>query len=101
MEMTVLGGMRVDQHPADGVTHALLDLAIVLLANALLAIVLPRMVVTRPMIMMMLGGRRCGLRNRQPSATARFLGCRVRLPCCGRHRIFLQNGLYPIPRRGK
>ena len=50
MQMTMLRGMRIDQHPADGVTHALRDLAIVLLA-----IVLPRMVVTRmAMIMVML-----------------------------------------------
>ena len=41
MQMTVLRGMRIDQHPADGVTHAFRDLAIVLLAT-----VQPRMVVS-------------------------------------------------------
>src|SRR4051812_42197629 len=57
MKMTVLRGMRIDQHSADRVTHAFLDLAIIR----------PPMVVARmPMRMVVLRGRRFGLRDIPP-----------------------------------
>jgi hypothetical protein len=92
--MTVLRGMRIDNHPADRVTHAFRDLAIVRLA-----LFLPRMVVTRmTMRMMLLGGCRSGLRHGPPGATARFLGRMVGLACCGRHRAsFMKRVVSPTP----
>jgi hypothetical protein len=63
LEVTVLRGLRIDQHPADGVTRALRNLAIVL----------SRMIVIRmPVIMMALYGRRSGMRNVPSCATARL-----------------------------
>jgi hypothetical protein len=70
MEMTMLSGARIDTHPADGVTHVLRDLAVVL----------PRMVVTcmvvtcMAMVVTVLRGGRPGLRNGLPRAAARVVG---------------------------